>query len=71
MSNPFLERVRRDAQRTANRDSKPVAIYNLNRVGQPLYVIRNAPAGEAPLSFVETFQPQAECAGRYRMAGEE
>ena len=35
-----FEQVCRDAQRTANRDNCAVVILNLNRVGQPLYVIR-------------------------------
>lgn len=36
-----LERTKLEAQRTANRDGKAVVVLNLNRVGVPLYVIRD------------------------------
>jgi hypothetical protein len=43
-----LQQIERDAQRTANREGKPCAVFNLNRAGSRLLVIRdaNAFAGE-------------------------
>lgn len=57
--NPLLTRARRDAQADANRDGKPVAIFNLNTVGSPMYV-RREPTPEliAARGYVETVQPQ-------------
>ena len=37
-----LEKLSRDAQQTANNTGKPCAVFNLNRIGTPLYVIRDA-----------------------------
>jgi hypothetical protein len=37
-----LERITRDAQSTANRTGLAMAVFNLNRVGSALYVIREA-----------------------------
>ena len=37
-----------DAQRTANRTGKPVCVFNLNRVGVPLYVLRHSDLLESP-----------------------
>ena len=54
-----LERIAGDAQRTANRSGLPMAVFNLNRAGRALYVIREADSfpGENRLS-AGPFEPQ-------------
>jgi hypothetical protein len=58
-----LDQIKRQAQATANREQRPMAVINLNRVGLPLYVIRDVPS-EAAIEregkgwMVETFQPE-------------
>jgi len=52
-----LDRISAEAQRLANRDGKPFAVYNLNRIGAPMYVIRSAPPAELPKSHIATFYP--------------
>jgi hypothetical protein len=41
-----LEKIKRDAQAAANRDGRPVAVFNLN-LYNPLYVMRHVAAGAA------------------------
>lgn len=50
------------AQRAANREGKPYAVFNLNRVGQALYVIREAGSfpGENRM-VLGPFEPEAPC----------
>lgn len=55
-----LEKAIAEAEKTANREGKPVAIYNLNSFS-PLYVIRSAPSeGETPRGYVQTVEPDAK-----------
>ncbi len=42
-----LDTAKRDAQASADRDGQPRSVLNLNRVGSPLYVIRDQPTEEA------------------------
>lgn len=54
-----LQAIRRRAQAQADRESRPLAILNLNSFS-PLYVIRAADAGiETARGFVEIVRPQA------------
>lgn len=49
-----LDQSRRQAQASADRESAPMAILNLNTVGSGLYVIRFfAPCMEGTRGFVE------------------
>jgi len=53
-----LERIKRDAQATANREGKPMVVYNLNCYA-PLYVIRDYRDGaETKREFVAKFNPE-------------
>lgn len=55
-----LNSIRRQAQSTANRAGRSVAILNLNRIGAALYVVRQwSEAIEADRAFVERVSPQA------------
>ena len=54
-----LDQIKKRAQQTANRDGKPCVIYNFNRVGVPLYVIReDCDGAENRPEFVARIQPE-------------
>jgi hypothetical protein len=54
-----IERIRQKAQITADREQRPMAILNLNRVGAALYVIRFADSlNTIDRSFVEKVEPR-------------
>lgn len=59
-----LQRIERDAQRTANRNGAPVAIYNLNRAGRRLLVIRSVEEG-APAPYAGPFEPKPKWATEF------
>lgn len=53
-----LEKIKARALETATRNGKPLAILNLNRVGSPLYVMRDIdPTIEESPSFVCRVEP--------------
>lgn len=53
-----LAAIRARAQDTANREGKPFAVLNLNRVGAALYVVRTPYDGvETDRAFVEMVHP--------------
>jgi hypothetical protein len=55
-----LDNIRKSAQREADRDRRPMTIFNLNRYS-PLYVVRLAQEGDAQRAgFVETIQPKKD-----------
>lgn len=57
-----LDQVKRQAQRTANRDGAPMAVLNLNTVGRALYVVRAfAPGMESEgRTFCGRFDPDPD-----------
>lgn len=53
-----LEQIKAAAQRDANREGRPMVIYNLNP-HSPLYVVRSyKPGCEAHFDFVAKIEPQ-------------
>jgi hypothetical protein len=55
--------IAKQAQRHANRTGDSVAVFNLNRVGAPMYVIRAADSFAAERRAVTgVFEPQPETA---------
>lgn len=57
----FLQ-LERDAQRTANRDGAPMAIYNLNRVGAAMLVIRSVARMNGDAPYAGPFYPVTDAA---------
>lgn len=51
-----LERAQAMAQKSANRYAIPTAIYNLNPVGAPMYVVRDYD-GDSPALILPVFYP--------------
>ena len=56
-----IERLTKQAQAHANNLAQPMAVFNLNRVGSPLYVIRHANSFPNENRIIAgPFQPQKQ-----------
>jgi hypothetical protein len=58
---PKIEQLSKQAQRYASQLNQPMAVFNLNRIGSPMYVIR--PADSFPNEdrmIAGPFMPQPE-----------
>lgn len=53
-----LEQIKRQAQAAANREGKPYGVFNLNRIGTAMYVIRDIDAFPGENRMVARVEPK-------------